>query len=239
MNAVTTTEGHAVQTAQPDLLSVIARAAADPTIDLDKMDRLLAMQERIMAKGAEQSFNAALSAAQAKMKPIAADAVNPQTRSKYASYAKLDSALRPIYTDHGFALSFNTGDNAPPEHVRVICYVSHIGGHSKSYHVDMPTDGKGAKGNAVMTATHAVGAGMSYGMRYLLKMIFNVAVGEDDNDGNDLGDYDDLDWRVKIDDCKDMESLNRVRDELRDTKDIPPRVMTGLKRVWSQKSRTI
>jgi hypothetical protein len=25
---------------------------------------------------------------------------------------------------------------------------------------------------------------MSYGMRYLLKMIFNVAVGEDDNDGN-------------------------------------------------------
>jgi len=25
---------------------------------------------------------------------------------------------------------------------------------------------------------------MSYGMRYLLKMIFNVAVGEDDDDGN-------------------------------------------------------
>lgn len=36
-----------------------------------------------------------------------------------------------------------------------------------------------------MTKTHAVGAGLSYGMRYLLKMIFNVAIGEDDRDGND------------------------------------------------------
>jgi hypothetical protein len=48
----------------------------------------------------------------------------------------------------------------------------------------MPADGKGAKGGDVMTKTHATGAAMSYGMRYLLKMIFNVAIGEDDKDGN-------------------------------------------------------
>ena len=48
----------------------------------------------------------------------------------------------------------------------------------------MPADGKGAKGGDVMTKTHATGAAVSYGMRYLLKMIFNVAVGEDDTDGN-------------------------------------------------------
>ena len=33
--------------------------------------------------------------------------------------------------------------------------------------------------------THATGSAVSYGQRYLLKMIFNVAVGEDDRDGND------------------------------------------------------
>jgi hypothetical protein len=49
----------------------------------------------------------------------------------------------------------------------------------------MPADGKGAKGGDVMTRTHATGSALSYGMRYLLKMIFNVAVGEDDDDGND------------------------------------------------------
>ena len=48
----------------------------------------------------------------------------------------------------------------------------------------MPADGKGAKGGEVMTKTHAMGAATAYGMRYLLKMIWNVAVGEDDTDGN-------------------------------------------------------
>jgi hypothetical protein len=50
----------------------------------------------------------------------------------------------------------------------------------------MPSDGKGAKGNDVMTRTHAAGSAMSYGMRYLLKAIFNIAIGEDD-DGNAAG----------------------------------------------------
>jgi hypothetical protein len=48
----------------------------------------------------------------------------------------------------------------------------------------MPADEKGAKGGDAMTKTHAAGSAMSYGMRYLLKMIFNVAIGEDDDDGN-------------------------------------------------------
>jgi hypothetical protein len=52
----------------------------------------------------------------------------------------------------------------------------------------MPADGKGPKGGAVMNKVHAMGAGVAYGMRYLLKMIFNVAVGEEDNDGNAIVD---------------------------------------------------
>lgn len=166
------------------IVAVIERAAMNPDVDIEKMERLLVMQERIMARNAETAFNAAMSAAQADMRPVAADAENPQTRSKYASYAALDKAMRPIYTRHGFALSFDTGEGAQADWVRVVCYVSHRDGHSKTYHADMPADGKGAKGGDVMTKTHAAGSAMSYGMRYLLKMIFNVAVGEDDDDGN-------------------------------------------------------
>lgn len=192
MNAVTTTEANAVQTIPPSeagaLMEVITRAARDPSIDVDKLERLMAMHERIAGKNAEVAFNEAMSHAQAKMRPISADATNPQTRSKYATYAKLDGALRPIYTDEGFALSFDTGDAPSSDQVRVLCYVSHRAGHSRTYKLDMPADGKGAKGGDVMTKTHAMGAGMSYGMRYLLKGIFNVAVGEDDNDGNEPAD---------------------------------------------------
>jgi len=172
---------------QPDtgtMMAVIARAASDPSVDLDKMERLLQMKERIDARETEAAFNAALCAAQSETGRISADAVNPQTRSNYASYAKLDKVLRPIYTKHGLALSFDEADSPKPEHVRVLCHVTHKGGHHKTYQKDMPADGKGAKGGDVMTKTHAAGAAMSYGMRYLLKGIFNVAVGEEDNDGN-------------------------------------------------------
>lgn len=173
--------------AASSMMEVIARAASDPNTDVSKLERLMAMAERVKAKDAEQAFHAAMTAAQGDMGRISADATNPQTRSKYASYAALDRVVRPIYTRHGFALSFDTAAEVTPDHVRVLCHVSHNAGHSRTYQVDMPADGKGAKGGDVMTKTHAVGAAMSYGSRYLLKLIFNVAVGEDDNDGNGAG----------------------------------------------------
>jgi hypothetical protein len=186
VNAVT--EHKAQQTAPVEysagLMEVIARAASDPSVDIDKMERLIAMQERIQARDAEMAFNRAMNAAQAEMRPIAANASNPQTRSRYATFDKLDRVLRPIYTEHGFSLSFDEGESPKPDHVRVLCYVSHVGGHTRTYHRDMPADGKGAKGGDVMTKTHAAGAAGSYGARYLLKGIFNVAVGEEDDDGN-------------------------------------------------------
>lgn len=166
------------------IIQVIERAAMNPAVDMDKMERLLEMQERIMGRDAERLFNEALNRAQAELGPVAADAANPSTKSRYASYVALDRAIRPVYGRHGFSLSFDTGEGAAPDHIRVACYVAHSAGHSRTYHIDMPADGKGAKGGDVMTKTHATGAAMSYGQRYLLKLIFNIAVGED-RDGND------------------------------------------------------
>lgn len=171
-----------------NVLQIISRAAADPSVDIEKLERLLAMQERIVAKHAESEFNAALNAAQTEIGPIAADAENSQTRSRYATYAKLDRVLRPIYTRHGFSLSFDETDSPKPDHIRVLAILAHRGGHSHTYQKDMPADGKGAKGGDVMTKTHAAGAAASYGMRYLLKGIFNVAIGEEDTDGNEPRD---------------------------------------------------
>jgi hypothetical protein len=169
-----------------DLALMFQQLAAKPEIPVDKLEALMNMQRSILSDRAKVAFNAAMADAQKTMRPIVADATNPQTRSRYASYAKLDSQLRPIYTAHGFALSFDTADAPAAETIRVVCLVSHEGGHERTYKLDMPADGKGAKGGDVMTKTHAAGAAMSYGMRYLLKMIFNVAVGEDDRDGNDV-----------------------------------------------------
>lgn len=186
MNAIAKTMDHSSDNVvqASSMMEVISRAAADPKTDVEKLERLMAMAERVEARSAEQAFSAAMTKAQGEMGRVSADATNPQTRSNYASYAALDRAVRPIYTQHGFALSFDTAPDAGPDMVRVLCHVSHSGGHSRTYQIDMPADGKGAKGGDVMTKTHAVGAAMSYGSRYLLKLIFNIAVGEDDDDGN-------------------------------------------------------
>lgn len=169
------------------LIQAITAAANNPQMDIEKMERLWAMHERLAARDFEQAFNTAMVAAQSEMGRISTDADNSQTRSKYATYGQIDRHVRPIYTRHGFSLSFDTSDGAPEGCLRVLAYVSHSGGHSRTYHADIPSDGKGAKGGDVMTKTHANGSAMTYGMRYLVKMIFNVAIGEDDDDGNEAG----------------------------------------------------
>jgi len=176
-----------VLTESAAMMAVIERAAMNPDVDVSKMERLYEMKEKIDAKQAESAFNVAMNKAQSEMGRISADCTNDQTKSNYASYAQLDKALRPIYTTHGFSLSFDTGEvvvEGEERTIPVYCFVSHEAGHTRKYHVDMDASGKGAKGAAVMTKTHASGAAMTYGMRYLLKLIFNVAIGEDDNDGN-------------------------------------------------------
>lgn len=202
---------HETQATSPmDLLSIALRNNAA----IDVIERLSALQERAMARDAEQQFNIAMNAAQAELGRIAPDLHNPQTHSKYASYAALDKILRPIYVRHGFSLSFDSGESAAPETVLICCYVSHSAGHTRKYQgPPMPADGKGAKGGDVMTKTHATGAAMSYGMRYLLKFIFNVAVGEDDTDGNigagiepdRLSEH--CEWMAN---AKDMEELRKL-----------------------------
>ena len=194
------------------LLQVIERAASNPQVDIEKMERLMQMHERIVARDAEIAFNNAMRECQKECGYISADANNPQTKSKYATFAKLDSVLRPIYTKHGFSLSFDEGETSKPEYVRVVCYVSHAAGHTRTYHRDMPADGKGAKGGDVMTKTHAAGAAGSYGARYLLKGIFNVQVGEEDRDGNDSRMDEELiaEWIAKIEAKTTKEAAKEV-----------------------------
>jgi hypothetical protein len=201
--ALPTMEALAVR--QPSIEQILL-SAVERGGDIGTIERLVALKQSMDAKRAEEEFNESMNAAQSEMRPISADAVNPQTKSKYASYHQLDKALRPIYTKLGFSLSFSTTDSPIPDYVRVLCYVSR-GGYTRTYQCDMAADGKGAKGGDVMTKTHASGSAMSYGMRYLLKMIFNVAIGEDDNDGNGGFDAEQLEW---IKNASDKDELTRL-----------------------------
>lgn len=213
-NAVELAEPCRVETIQPipSTPMGLIQMALQSGSGMETIERLVALQNQERNRESEMAFNAAMTRAQAAMGTIQADLTNPQTKSKYVSHAALDRRVRPIYSAEGLALSFDTADCPLPEHVRILCYVSHAAGHTRTYHNDMPNDGKGAKGGDVMTKTHATGAAMSYGMRYLLKMIFNIAVGEDDRDGNEFGVSEPIfQGHLKaVREAKDIETLQRV-----------------------------
>jgi hypothetical protein len=203
----------AVAQSEQSLLQAIVRAAADPATDLSKIERLYALHERMVKNDAETAFNAALARAQALMPTVARKASNTQTDSKYAKLEAIVEAISPIYTAEGFALSFDTADAPKAGDIRIVSILSHAAGHSRQYHIDMPPDEAGIKGNVNKTRLHATGSTNSYARRYLICMIFNVAT-MDDNDGNRdkkvMPDKALADWLAAVEMAESMEQVEAV-----------------------------
>ena len=85
--------------------------------DIGAIEALAKLYREERDDGRRMAFDSAMARAQSEMRRVAPDGNNPQTHSKYATYAALDRALRPIYTDHGFGLSFNTTPGAVAEKI--------------------------------------------------------------------------------------------------------------------------
>jgi len=172
----------------PDVMfmQVLEKAVLNPDVDIDKMERLLVVQERIIDKRSEQAFSVSMMEAQKDMPIVCRDKENTQTHSRYSSYEGILKAGKPVYTSQGFSLMFYETDAPNEEDVRVCVDVMHVDGHTKKLHVDVPLDNTGMQGSVNKTKTHGKGSSFSYGRSYLMRMIFNIATGDDD-DGNAAG----------------------------------------------------
>ncbi len=168
---------------EPDqLTSMIERMALSKDVDVDKLERILSMQERLVNKKAETDFIQAMATTQREIEPIQRSTVNSHLNSKYVRYEDLEEQIRPIYMKHGFVLTFST-EPMDNEMVRLICDVLHEGGYTKRYHLEGKVDDVGLKGSRNKTAIQGMGSASSYLRRYLTAMIFNVILKNEDNDG--------------------------------------------------------
>lgn len=163
------------------LLQAITQAASNPQIDIEKMERLFAMHQKMVAGEAESAFNAAMARAQANIIPVATNAANDFTKSRYATLAIINAAITPIYAAEGLSISFDTADSPVAGCLRIIAHVSHSQGHTRQYHIDLPPDDTGSAGKVNKTKVQATGSTNSYARRYLVMMIFNVATRDDDD----------------------------------------------------------
>ncbi|BES72209.1 hypothetical protein RE428_32270 [Marinobacter nanhaiticus D15-8W] len=167
------------------IISVIERAATNPDVDINKMERLLDMQERIMERNAKSAFSAAMAQLQGELPTISEKGeikVNGQVRSKYARFEDINEAVRPVMQKFGFAISFRvkTGDS----HICVTGVLVHREGHSEETTIDLPADITGSK-----NTVQSVGSSVSYGKRYVLQALLNITTSGEDDDGNAGGAY--------------------------------------------------
>lgn len=165
------------------MVQSLERIAANPDVNPDNLQKFLDMQVQILDREARQAFAASMAACQSEMPAIARKAVNQQTASTYAKHEAICVGIKPVYTRHGFSLTFHEGKAERDNEIRIICDVTHQLGYSEQHYIDLPLDMTGIKGTVNKTPVHAKGSTISYGRRYLTLMIFDLAT-YDDNDAD-------------------------------------------------------
>jgi hypothetical protein len=168
-------------------LQMVERIARDPNANIEAMERLLAMRERVMAQNAKAAYTAAMMAVKPLLPVIdrkgrieIRDKHDPNKVLQSTAFAKwedIDAAIAPTLAEHGFALTFRSGV-APDGKLTVTGIVSHRDGHSEETTVTLPHDGSGSK-----NAVQAVGSSLSYGKRYAATLLLNIRTKGEDDDG--------------------------------------------------------
>lgn len=171
---------------QDVFMALIEQVINSPEATVEKLDALIEAKFKLEDRRAEAEFDAAMIEAQDEVQELKWDKLNLTNQSRNVSYPKIDKMLRPVRKKYGFTQSYDTEPGPTPDQVWACCDVVHKSGHRRRYRLPMPVDASGPKGGGVMTKPQAVGSGMSYSMRNLAKMIWNIPmlVDKDDNDGN-------------------------------------------------------
>jgi hypothetical protein len=182
--------GQVIQ-AGASLMDVISRAASDPNTDVDKLERLLGMYERITAQQAKAAYTAALAELQPKLPIIdrkgritvtdKSDRTKIIQSTAYARWEDIHAAIRPLLSEYGFTLSFKPGV-ADDGKITVTGTLAHRDGHSEDSTITLPYDSSGSK-----NSVQAVGSSTSYGRRYVALMLLNIVTRGEDDDAEKAG----------------------------------------------------
>lgn len=159
------------------MFAMIERAARDPAVDIDKLERLMQMQERAIAREAKAAYDAAMSELQPELPAIGERGkavVQGSVRYTFALWEDINAAIKPVLMRHGFALTFRTSFEGG---ITVTGVLSHRAGHREETSITLPADPSGNK-----NAVQAVASSVSYGKRYTASALLNLTShGEDDD----------------------------------------------------------
>ena len=146
-------------------------------IDLDKLEKLLTLQERYDAMEANKAYNKAMSEFKAHPPKIDKDKTVSYGNTKYnhASLANVTEKINGELSKYGLSASWSVKQNGT---ISVTCKITHVKGHSEETTLTAASDTSGSK-----NAIQAIGSTLTYLERYTLLALTGLATFDGDDDG--------------------------------------------------------
>ena len=161
----------------------LLRMAVQSGADLDRLERLMALQERWEANEARKAFVVAMTEFKAepleifKKKQVSFITRDGDTTSyKHAELSDVADVVVPSMARHGLSHRWDVKQDGA--RIVVTCTVTHRAGHSESVTMDAAPDASGKK-NAIQQMASSV----TYLQRYSLLAIVGLATKSEDDDG--------------------------------------------------------
>ena len=167
---------------QTTLLETVMRAAADPSVDPARLEKLLEIGRELQEDRAKAAFNHDFAELKKELPVIDKRGVVLNKRGgvqfKYARYDDLHEGITPLLTKYRFATSYSFEE---PEKTRLKCILelTHGGGHSKFFHWTLPAAGE----NQYVTNLQNAAAARTFAKRCVLIDALDILTQEIDRDG--------------------------------------------------------
>ena len=165
-------ETTAVQAINP--ATKLIEMALTSNADIDKLERLMAMQTAWEDKAAKKDFLDALSKFQSKCPDI--KKMKQGHNYKYAPLSDIVSQTRELISECGLSYRFEQEHNNGL--IKVTCILSHSSGHCEKNTMVSNPDTSGSK-----NAIQAIGSAVQYMMRYTFIGALGITTADEDMDG--------------------------------------------------------
>jgi hypothetical protein len=165
--------------------AAMIRMAVEGKADLEKLEKLLALQERFEANEARKAYHRAMADFKAnppkidKDKTVSFKTSVGTTTYNHATLANVTEKISAELSKHGLSASWTTKQNGA---VIVTCRITHEQGHSEETSLSAPADTSGSK-----NAIQAIGSTITYLERYTLLALTGLATYDQDDDGQAAG----------------------------------------------------
>lgn len=179
-NSVTTIsqKGEIVDNSGSANPSALLQLAVQQNLDIDKLEKLMQLQERWQAQQARKDFLSAISQFQAICPPLEKTkkvAFNT-TKYSYAPLGEIAAAIKKPMSENGLSHRWEIEEQA--EKLVCSCIISHINGHSEKTTMSALKDGSGGK-NEIQQR----GSSITYLQRYTLIAALGISTADEDLDG--------------------------------------------------------